>query len=161
MTSPSRARLLTPILAGGLAAGVLDLAAALGQAALGGTSPERLLQAIASGLLGSAAYQGGWSTALLGLLAHFIIATGAATVFVLAALRIPSLLAAPWVSGPLFGLAVWATMRFVVVPLSAFPHAQSAEPSALASAMLIHVLFVGLPIAFAARAASRSFEGGW
>jgi hypothetical protein len=145
---------LRPILAGGIAAGVLDLGAALAQGALRGAGPTRVLQAIASGALGRAAYDGGLASALVGLLSHFTVATGAATVFVLMARRVPWLLRAPWVSGPVFGIGVWAAMRFVVLPLSAFPHVQPSDPEAIATALLIHVLFVGLPIAFAVRASA-------
>jgi hypothetical protein len=116
--------------------------------------PTRVLQAIASGALGRAAYDGGLASALVGLLSHFTVATGAATVFVLMARRVPWLLRAPWVSGPVFGIGVWAAMRFVVLPLSAFPHVQPSDPEAIATALLIHVLFVGLPIAFAVRASA-------
>ncbi len=72
---PSRgtARLRRILLAGGLA-GVLDLAAAIVQGAMRGASPERILQSIASGILGRAAFDGGAMTVLLGIEAHFAIA---------------------------------------------------------------------------------------
>lgn len=139
------------ILYGGLAAGILDIAAALAQATSGGVTPVRLFQAIASGLLGRASYDGGLATAALGLASHFAIAFGAATVFVLVARRVPFLVTVTWLSGPVFGMLVWAAMRFVVLPFSAYPHIQPVDPGKMTMAVLIHVFCVGLPIAIAAR----------
>ena len=63
------------IVAGGLAAGVLDAVDALVAYKLAyGMSPLVIYQFVASGLLGKAAYAGGAATALLGLAVHFLIA---------------------------------------------------------------------------------------
>lgn len=139
------------ILAAGLAAGVLDLIAAVVQAKLGGLTIARLLQAIASGWFGRASYAMGATSIAAGLLSHFMVAFGAATVFVLAARRMPFLVSIAWLSGPVHGMIVWAAMRFVVLPLSAYPHIQPVDPSRMAIAVLIHIACVGLPIALAAR----------
>lgn len=159
-SSPARAQgaTLRAIVLGGLAAGILDITAALVQATQRGSTPERLFQAIASGILGRASYDGGLATATLGLVAHFTIALGAAATFVLVARRVPFLISVPWLSGPVFGMLVWAAMRFVVLPLSAYPHAQGADPQAMMIAVLIHVCCVGLPIALAARVALTERE---
>src|SRR5882757_7546194 len=69
---------------GGLIAGTMDITAALVVYGHYGLTPIRLLQGIAAGLLGPRAFEGGLPTALLGLLCHFFIAFGAATVFFLA-----------------------------------------------------------------------------
>jgi hypothetical protein len=55
------------ILIGGLIAGTLDILAAFIQSGLRGVTPMRVLQAIASGLLGADSFQGGFATAALGL----------------------------------------------------------------------------------------------
>ena len=65
----------------GLACGVLDLIAAIVTWAPKGVRPPRLLQGIASGLLGAKAFGGGWRTAALGAACHFFIAFSAAAVF--------------------------------------------------------------------------------
>jgi hypothetical protein len=69
---------------GGLIAGTLD--AVDGVIAFGtqGLNPIQVLQYIASGALGQAAFRGGLATAALGALFHFIIAWVAAGVFVFA-----------------------------------------------------------------------------
>jgi hypothetical protein len=145
MTSAGRA-----MLAGGLSAGVLDLTAALVLYGARGARPIRVVQAIASGLLGPRAFQGGWKTAALGVLLHFFIATTAAAVFVLASRRAPALARRPVVSGALYGVVVYAVMNFVVVPLSAVARGPF-NPRLAAILVAIHVVCVGLPIALAAR----------
>ena len=49
-----------------------------------GLKPMRLLQGIASGLLGPKAFSGGRATAVLGVFCHFLIAFGAAAVYLVA-----------------------------------------------------------------------------
>lgn len=143
--------LFRPILIGGGLAGTLDILAAFAQSELNGGSSQRVLQGIASGILGRRAFDGGWMTALLGLEAHFTIALSAATVFVLAARFRPQLKDAWQVTGPLYGICVWAMMAFVVVPLSAAPFTVQRTLSGAAIAILIHIFCVGLPIAWAAK----------
>ena len=67
-----------------MAVGILDGLAAVVTAAVRGISPDRVFQYIASGILGRAAFEGGAATIAFGLLLHFIVALGAASVFVLA-----------------------------------------------------------------------------
>lgn len=62
------------MLLGTLTVGSLDLFDAIVFFGLRGVAPIRILQSIASGLLGRPAYAGGAGTALLGLLLHFFIA---------------------------------------------------------------------------------------
>lgn len=147
----TRRQTLRAIAAAGLAAGVLDITAALIQTWRAGRTATLLFQAIASGWLGRASYDMGIASAALGLASHFMVAFGAATVFVLAARRMPFLVSVAWLSGPVYGMIVWATMRFVVLPLSAYPHIQPIDPSRMVIAVLIHITCVGLPIALAAR----------
>jgi hypothetical protein len=139
------------IVAGGLAAGLLDMADALVAYKLAfGMSPVVIYQFVASGVLGKAAYAGGMSAALLGLAFHFLIAFSAATVFVLASERVPQLRrdAVGW--GLAFGLVVFAVMNFVVIPLSRIGASTPPLP-VLVNGVLAHAFGVGLPIALAAR----------
>ena len=144
------------ILWGGLTAGVLDILDAFTVAWLAsGVPPVRVLQAIASGLLGREAFQGGLQTAALGLGLHFFIACTAAAVYVAASRRLP-VLNRRWVACGLgFGVAVFFFMRHVVLPLSAF-RSGPTRPLMLLNGLLIHAFGVGLPIAYFARRASRS-----
>lgn len=148
-------RALKYIVIGGVIAGFLDIAYAFVFYGLSGISPLRILQSIASGLLGRSSYSGGYVTALLGGLLHFCIAIAAAATFYAASLRFQWLVQHAVLSGIVFGLCVYAIMNFVVVPLSAFPHKQAFPPLALATGLFSHMFFVGVPIALSARAAFR------
>ncbi|HSN88394.1 MAG TPA: hypothetical protein VL025_16660 [Thermoanaerobaculia bacterium] len=142
------------ILWAGLIAGALDITAACARWALRGVSPARVLRGVAGGLLGPSAAQGGTATAALGLLLHFVIAFGAAAVYFAASRKIDFLVRRPWIAGPLYGIAVHGFMQFVVLPLSAL-RMGPFSPSEFLIGLIIHVLFVGLPIAFTISRFSR------
>jgi hypothetical protein len=137
------------ILVGGLLAGILDITSAILITLWYGGSPVRMLQGIASGVLGKAAFDGGTPTALLGLAFHFLIAFTATTVFYLASRKIAFLTAKPVVAGILFGVAVYLFMYFVVQPLAGI-HPKFTLVS-VPRAVLVHVFCVGLPISLSVR----------
>ncbi|MBA3670474.1 MAG: hypothetical protein H0W68_00445 [Gemmatimonadaceae bacterium] len=139
------------ILVGGAIAGALDITYAILYSAWRGVAPTRLLQSVASGLIGTAAFAGGSRTAALGLALHFLIAFSIATVYFLASRRWPVLVTRPVLSGILYGVVVYAVMNLVVIPLSATPPRKTIYPLTLATGLLVHMLFIGLPIALAAR----------
>ncbi len=136
------------ILAAGITAGVFDLTAAcVTWGVRTGARPPRIMQSIASGLLGRNAYSDGWKSAVLGLILHFLIALAAAAVFYLASRKMSWLTLRPFISGTLYGLAVYVVMNHVVVPLSAFPGRRGfPSPLMLSIALLTHIFCVGLPI---------------
>lgn len=138
------------LLAGGGIAGTLDILFAISWAGYNGMAPTRLLQTVASGALGKAAFSGGTATAATGLLAHFALSFMWASLFLLAAWRIPGLLRRPVVSGMLLGIAVFLAMRLMVLPLSAFPFPVSFKPLGSVLDLLSHMLLFGVPIAIAA-----------
>lgn len=139
-----------PLLWGGLTAGALDITAAIVTGSTRGASATRVLQSVATGLLGRGSYEGGVPTALLGLALHFLIAMTAAAVYFFSA-RTQPLLARRWIiGGVLFGIAVYFFMNLVVLPLSAFPHRIVFTPVVLLRGLLIHIFCVGLPISAAA-----------
>jgi len=145
------------ILAGGAIAGALDITYATVFSALcRGVPPVRVLQSVASGLLGAAAFDGGLPTAALGLLLHFFIAFSWAALFYLASRWFPLLLRHAALSGVLYGAGIYAVMNLVVVPLSAFPRKLSFPPLVLITGLFVHMFFIGLPIALAARRASQA-----
>jgi hypothetical protein len=152
--SPQRARrsTLRAVLAGGLTAGLIDIVYACTVHAFLGIAPTRILQSVASGLIGRAAFQGGAGTALLGLLLHFLMTLVMAGVFVTAARRLPTLTERPLRWGAAYGIALYGVMNHVVLPLSAFPG--SGKPPSLpmlAGGLAVHAFGVGIPIALAAR----------
>ena len=144
-----------PIVVAGIVAGVLDILAAFAVSAYYGGTPDRVLRGIASGLLGPPALQGGPATAALGLALHFVIATGAAAVYFFAARRLPALVRRAIPCGILDGVAVYAVMQTVVLPLSRVTQ-RPPRLSAVMTMIAIHILCVGLPIALVTR---RGFHG--
>lgn len=153
MTLPNSAR---TILVAGLLAGVLDLAAAIVTNLPRGISTIAILQSIASGMLGRDAYQGGVATATLGVLAHFFIMFVIAAMFYFASRQLRVLVRHAVAAGLAYGIAVYAFMNLVVLPLSAFPHARTYGLATLATGLLVHMLCVGLPIALVTRRGSTS-----
>src|SRR5215467_4312495 len=111
------------IFVGGFVVGVLDLAYAI----LVYTPKRPILvpQTIASGVLGQRAYEGGAGTAVLGVMLHFVIAFGAATVYYLASRKLPYLVQHAVSSGLIYGALVYIFMHAIVVPLSARPPMES------------------------------------
>jgi len=146
--APSRgwARPAPAILWGGLIAGTLDITAAFATWGLRGVRPNRVLQGIASGLLGPAAFQGGAGTAALGAVLHFFIAFSAATVFYLASRKLPWLTQRAVLSGMLYGAAVYLFMYWAVMPLSAVRRGPFTWAETIV-AVITHIVCVGLPIA--------------
>ena len=134
---------------GGLLAGVGDITFAF--VVWRGIGPVRVLQSVASGLLGAAAREGGLATAALGAVLHFTIAFIWATVFWLASRRLKVLVRHPVVCGLLYGVVVYAFMYFVVLPLSAIHANFPRDASTILLNASGHALLVGLPIALAAR----------
>jgi hypothetical protein len=153
--SRPRARAFDTIVLGGLTAGTLDILDAFMVTMLNGGTPVRVLHAIASGVLGREAYQGGMSAAALGLGLHYFIAIGAATTFLLASRQLPIVLRRPVLCGLAFGLCVWAVMYNVVLPITfGRPNTIPALPQLL-NQLGIHALGVGLPIALLASRSAR------
>ena len=144
-----------PIFWGGLIAGTLDICAAFLYAWLrAGVGPIRVLHAVASGLLGAEAFQGGGKTAVLGLALHFLIATIWTVVFYFASRQLLFLVERPVMFGLLYGVVVYLFMNFVVLPLSNVAGRPSPISARLIN-MLIIMFFVGLPIALIVRRFSR------
>lgn len=145
---------LLPVVCAGFACGVLDITAALIVYGFFGAKPVPLLQGIASGLLGPRAFQGGLATAMLGLLCHFVIAFGAATVYFAASRAVPLLLQHAVASGALYGVAVYFFMSRVVLPLSAAAR-RPFSMKMMIIGVVIHIFCVGLPISLCVRRFSR------
>ena len=122
-------RPLPAILVGGLIVGVLDLLYAIG--AYSPQKPIRVLQTIASGVLGVKSFTGGAKTATLGVVMNFIVAFGA-----VASRRLGILVEHAFLFGPFYGGLVYL---FGEGKLSAFVahHAAGSFPSRRAMSSLV------------------------
>jgi hypothetical protein len=136
------------VLVGGGVGGLIDIVYAIAASLPKGVMPIRILQSVASGLLGRAAYQGGLATALLGAMLHFLMTLAMAALFVAAARSLPAVRQQLLVAGLCYGAAIYFAMRWVIVPLSRFPgDLRVVHPVELG----VHAIGVGLAIALAAR----------
>lgn len=158
---PSRpSRAAAAICWGGLMCGVFDIVYAFLFFGALGARPIRILQSIASGLLGRASFEGGLKTAALGLFLHFVISFGAATVYYLASRKLTFMVRHAAGAGLAYGVAVYLFMNYVVIPLSAV-RKQPFNLKMFGINMLEHMLLVGLPIALATRKFAAPGAGGW
>ena len=151
-SDPMRPRALETIVLGGLAIGILDfLDASLFFGLYSGAPFQRIWQGVSAGLLGSeAARGGGWNTAALGILLHFVVAFCIATVYYISALYISFLVRRPVISGLIFGVAAHLVMKYVVIPLSAIGTAGAYTLPNFLNSVIGHAIFVGLPVALIA-----------
>jgi hypothetical protein len=139
---------LRTIVTAGLLAGFLDgMDAVVFIGLMSGIPVMRVFQFIASGALGVKSFDGGWATAALGILFHFVIAMSAAAVFYALSVKLPVILRRLWLWGPVYGIGVFLFMHFVVVRLSAAPRQPPLAPGALANLLFSHIFFVGIPVA--------------
>jgi hypothetical protein len=130
-----------------LAVGVLDATDGVVFRGLQGQNPIQVLQYIASSVLGTRSFSHGLASAGLGLVLHFAVSLVVVAIYILASRRV-AVLRTQWVFvGLLYGVAVWAVMNLVLLPLTAVAH----DPIPLAAwvnGVISHALFVGLPSAF-------------
>jgi hypothetical protein len=141
------------IAVGGVIAGTLDLIQAIIQ--FGADIPL----AIAAGLLGRSAFEGGAGTYALGVLLHFFIALSAAAIYYAASRRLGFLIDHALVCGLFFGIAVELVMNLVVLPLSALQSRGPFELRDLIQGLVVHMVVIGLPISFSVRHFARARVG--
>ena len=143
-------------LTAGLVAGTLDITAACIQAYLKtGTTPSQVLKYVASGAVDPKTFSNDTALAAIGLLVHFIIAISFTFFFFFLAKQLPSLVRYPIPIGILYGVFVWGTMRFIILPyisrLNPKPiEGQEAIKNAAIAAGII-VICVGIPVVLLAR----------
>lgn len=149
---PMISRPFPAIFVGGVIVGVIDLLYAI--VVYTPHKPILVPQTIASGVLGAKSYSGGAQTAVLGVLLHFVIALGAATMYYLASRKLGILIHRAVLFGLLYGALVYLFMHLIVVPLSVAPKGH-APLIYQAAEFVEHWFCVGLPIALSVRHYSR------
>jgi len=112
-----------------------------------GVSPRLVLQSIASGLLGRAAYSGGAATVALGIALHLLISILFSLAYLIASERWAGLRRHPVLAGIAYGTIVFLVMRYIVVPLSAVAYTQSTDWAMFATSLAVHIVGFGIPIA--------------
>jgi hypothetical protein len=139
----------------GAVVGTLDITDALLFTWMRGVPPVRVLYAIASGVLGPDAANGGGAAAALGLALHFFIAYTVATVFIAAAGHLPWLLRHVVPVAMAYGIGVMLVMQSIVLPLAGFSGGLGWRPASF-NLVFAHLFCVGLPIGLIARRFSSS-----
>lgn len=143
------------VLIGGGIAGAIDIGYAI-VASWPKASPSRVLQSVASGLLGKAAFDGGTPTAILGLALHFFMTGVMALVFIAVARTIPLVRNNLVAAGLTYGCGIYFVMRWIVAPLSRVPaDLRVIHPLEI----VFHAVGVGLVIALVARHLGALDEG--
>ncbi|MDE3053932.1 MAG: hypothetical protein KGN74_04985 [Gemmatimonadota bacterium] len=147
----ARRNRLSIVIVAWLVAGTADILVAVTYYPLtAAVTPVGILRGIASGLLGAAAFSGGYATAALGLVCHYAIALIWTLVFFYIYPRLAFLARSVPLTAVLYGTFVSLVMTFVVLPLSRVgPRAFHA--SAFAVATVILWFTIGLPLALFAR----------
>jgi hypothetical protein len=146
------------ILWGWVGCGVLDITSAIVISIANNGSPFRMLQGIASALLGPVSFEMGAATAAMGLAMHFAVALTATLVFYGLSRRIPWLYDHAVLGGILFGVFWLLVMYRGVIPLLAalrplyIPNAPKRPlPAIWPLPLFVHVTCVGLPISLSVR----------
>ncbi len=151
------------IVYGGLVVGVLDILDAIFFFGwYRQMSAVSVLQSVAGGLYGRAAFEGGTKTAVLGLCLHFLNATLFATAFYFLSRFLPILIRHAVIAGLSYGVAAHLVMSYIVLPLSAYgPRTRPSPWPVHVNSYVGHALLVGLPIALiAAWSAKRRNRAG-
>lgn len=107
-------------------------------------TPVIVFQYFASAFLGLAAFAGGYTTALLGLLIHLVVSFVVAGVFILAASKITFLRRTVFVSALVYGAAV-SFISGVLLPFTAAPKLP-VTTLAVVHGLIADALFIGLPL---------------
>jgi len=137
------------LIKGWLIVGTLDIIAAIIQTLMAGGSITRLMQYIASGVFGTAAFEGGMTYAVLGLAFHYVVAFGWSFLFLMV---YPKLSFAPkhrLLTGIAYGAFVWFMMNRIVLPLSNVSMRPFDPVRSLIAAAVLMVA-IGIPLSFLA-----------
>jgi hypothetical protein len=121
-------------------------AAAIYYAGAAPTRMMRMLQGIASGVLGNSSFNGGLETAALGLILHYFIALIWTLIFFLVVPFSRRLLPNLFLTGMVYGVVVWTVMNLLVLPLSRVESGPFSLRGAVVGAVIL-MFCIGLPIA--------------
>ncbi len=135
-----------------LICGTLDIGWAAINTLIGGGSVAGMLRFVAAGPFPDGAATGALGGAVLGLAVHFaLMAVMVATYGLLTAQGLIAKLGPWWLTGALYGLALYLIMYWVVMPVRWPSIHPGANPVSMAKAIFAHVALVGLPMAYFAR----------
>jgi hypothetical protein len=140
------------VLGGGLAIAATDFIYCLLYWSSQGVAPARLLQGIAAGALGRAAFHGGIATALLGAGFQWLIGCCFVLAYALVARHLAPLRQHPQRYGFAYGLLLYVVMNAIVVPLSAAPAPVHPQVAWMLTSIPMFGVFGTIAASFARRA---------
>lgn len=133
-----------------LLAGTLDITAAIVKYYIEkGKGPAPIFKFIASGVFGKEAFAGGKLMIVWGIVFHFMIAFIFTVILFLIYPRVIKWTKNKFITAILYGLAVWAIMNRVVLPLSHTPEFPFDITQAIIAAIIL-ICMIGLPVAWIA-----------
>lgn len=146
-------RVLRAALLGGLVGGAIDIGyAMIASYFMSGMTPDVLLRVVAGGMFGRDVIANGTLLhSAIGAALHFGICFVMALVFCTASVSLPALRRRWFVTGPLYGTALYVAMNYVVLPLSALAVKSHPEGWRMIGELISHMAGVGLSIAWFAR----------
>ena len=114
-------------------------------------SPVVIFQFIASGWFGKAAFSGGTTMVLWGILFHYIIASAFSIALFLLYPAFIKVIRSKFVVAVLFGLIIWVIMNLAILPLTNIPkRAGGIKPLSLIEGVAALVIAIGIPVAIIA-----------
>jgi hypothetical protein len=144
------------VVLGGLVLGTLDLLFATSFWKIGyGVSATRVMQSVARGVLGTASFEGGVATALLGTALHYTIAITMAGTYYAVSRKYRMLTRWPVACGVAYGALLYLIMSFVVLPLSRVGMPKFDHAVWVALSIVMHTIF-GVICALTARRAEMA-----
>jgi hypothetical protein len=133
------------------AAAILDLGFAVLFWAAEGVPASRVLQSIATWLLGRTAYEGGVATAVLGSVLYLGLMWAMAALYRELSRAFPRLLRQPVRFGLIYGAVMYGLVFHILVPLFTAAGPASQRPDWIVACIAAYMVLVGLPCAWAAR----------
>ena len=131
-------RLFVSALLASVAAGIPDVFVA---AALSRASASKVLQTIASGVLGEVSYMRGSTSMALGLGLQIAMSFVIALIYNIAFSHVAGIRRSPLIFGALYGVVIFIVMNFVVVPLSRAHPKHHWDLKSVVAMLIIMVLF--------------------
>ncbi|HLO79542.1 MAG TPA: hypothetical protein VK166_01210 [Chitinophagaceae bacterium] len=134
----------------GLMVGCFDIAAACIQYFIStGKNPQGVLMYVASGVFGKQAFEGGTMIVISGLIFHFMIAMSFTFLFFALVSWFPNLLTQKMLLVILYGIFMWAFVRFCIMPFSLINPPPFKLKNAAIAAMILMVC-ISLPLSLIA-----------
>jgi hypothetical protein len=153
---PHSGRSFPWLLLGGYTVATLDMLCAIAYWAPHGVTAERVLQSIATWVLGHAAVTGGAATALLGAFIYGHLMWGVVRLYHSLARRNPVLLQRPILCGSIYGGIAYFGIFAVLAPLLTGKPLGLGDPAWVLTCIVVFMTLVGIPCALFSRMAARA-----